>query len=421
LRKFVSDRRAPLRDGLFSYTQLAMLGGIVIVLLTSIGSTAASDTANILELGALTLVVSVLAALLPWHRIARIWLLAVALFDVFVVASLRTELVATQPTLIILVLIPALWLSYSFGLLGVIVAAVCDYFVALFPNWLSGQWPSTPAAWGVATLIPAIVSGVGIAVYIAARQLQRQRDQLARAHDELQAAVGARDEFLRTISHELRTPLTSMIGYLEVIEDSVDLEQSGIAEPFAVIQRNSQRLLSLITSLITEAWGRPAPTRRPESVAELASKALDAARPAAAIAGVSISSTGLDSVSAELDASDISEVFDEVLSNAIKFSRRGGSVFVNVARDDNEVVVRIEDSGIGIPVDDLPRVFERFFRGSTVGGSAIAGTGLGLSAVKTIVQSHAGTIRATSVHPHGTMMEIRLPLVVPRAPQGRPA
>jgi signal transduction histidine kinase len=406
---------------LFSYTQLAMLGGIVIVLLTSIGSTAASDTPNILEIGAITLLVSLLVLLLPWHRIARVWLIAVALFDVVIVAVLRTELVNTQPTLIILVLIPALWLSYSFGLVGVIVAGVCDYFVALFPNWLSGHWPATPAAWGVATLIPAIVSGVGIAVYIAALQLQRQRDQLARAHTQLQAAVGARDEFLRTISHELRTPLTSMIGYLEVIEDSVDLVQSGIAEPFAVIQRNSQRLLSLITSLITEAWGRPAPTRRPESVADLANKALDAARPAAALAGVSIRSSGLDAVTAELDAGDISEVFDEVLSNAIKFSRRGGSVSMTVARDDSEVVVRVADSGIGIPVDELPRVFERFFRGSLVGRSAIAGSGLGLSAVRTIVQSHAGTIRATSGNPPGTTMEIRLPLVVPRSRQTRPA
>jgi signal transduction histidine kinase len=390
-----------------------MLGGIVIVLLISIGSNVASDIPRVLALGAATALASVVALLPPWHRLPRVWLISVAVGDILIVAVLERALFASQSGLSILALIPTLWLAFSFGLPGVIVAVLSDYFVALLPYALSGAWPPSPDDWGHAVLIPAIVSGVGVAVYITARHIQKQRDALSRANDELKEAVDSRDEFLRTISHELRTPLTSMIGYLEVIEDSIDLEKEGIDLPFGIIHRNSERLLSLINALISEAHGRPAPTRRSESVVDLATKALDAVRPAAAIAGVTVSSGNLDRVSAELDAADITEVFDELLSNAVKFTHRGGAVSLSVTHDADDVVIRILDSGIGIAGEDRPHIFERFFRGSAARRAVIAGTGLGLATVKTIVDSHAGRIGATSVQPHGTAVEVRLPLVVP--------
>ena len=391
-----------------------MLGSIVIVLLISTGSNVATDIPRILAVGALTLLASVVALFPPWHRLPRVSLISVAVGDVLILALLETALFASQHGLSILVVIPTLWLAFSFRVLGVIVAVLSDYFVALLPYARSGAWPPTPDAWGNATLIPAIVSSVGVAVYITARHIQKQRDELNRANDELKTAVDSRDEFLRTISHELRTPLTSMIGYLEVIEDTVDLEKEGIAEPFGIIQRNGERLLSLINALITVAHGRTAPTRRSENVADLATKALDAVRPAAAIAGVSVSSGTLDHVTAELDAADITEVFDELLSNAVKFTQRGGDVSITVTHNSEDVVIRILDTGIGIADEDRPHIFERFFRGSAARRAIIAGTGLGLSTVKTIVDSHAGRIGATSVRPHGTAVEVRLPLVVPR-------
>jgi signal transduction histidine kinase len=394
-----------------------MLGGVLILAAIAVGSKVTSDDPDVLFIGGIILLESGLAFLAPWHRLPRLWLSLVAVVDVLLLAMLEIELFASQPGLSILVLIPTLWLAYSFGIPGVIIAILSDYFVALLPFARSGIWPPTPDAWGDATLIPAVVSGVGIAVYAASRHIEKQRNQLTLANDELKTAVDSRDEFLRTISHELRTPLTSMMGYLEVIEDSVDLEAEGIVEPFGIIQRNGRRLLSLINSLITEAHGRPAPMRSSESITGLANKALNAARPAAAEAGVTISSTTLDSVTAEVDAADISEVFDELLSNAIKFNRRGGSISLSIARVDADVVIRITDSGIGISADDRTHIFERFFRSSVARRAVIAGTGLGLSTVKSIVDSHAGRIHSMNVQPQGTMMEVRLPLVIPRVAQ----
>jgi signal transduction histidine kinase len=413
LRKFFSDRWAFLRGGLFIYAQLAMLGGIIIVALISVGSPATGEGASVLFVAALTALTTVAALFPPWHRLPRVWLIAVPVIDVLIIAHLEHELFASQPGVSNLVLIPTLWLAYSFNLAGVVVAIISDYFVALFP-YIAAGWPTSSDAWGDAVLIPAIVSGVGIAVYLSARHIQKQRDELTVAYDELRKVVDSRDEFLRTISHELRTPLTSMIGYLEVIEDSVDLAKQGVVEPFDIIGRNAQRLLSLINSLITEAHGRPEPKRRSESVNDLANRALDAARPAAAKAGVVISAARLESVRAELDAGDITEVLNELLSNAIKFNHWGGTISVSVARDDDDVVIRVADSGIGIWPDERPRIFERFFRGASARRSVIAGTGLGLSTVKSIVDAHSGTIGAASVEPHGTTMVLRLPLVVPR-------
>ncbi|HEY5230987.1 MAG TPA: HAMP domain-containing sensor histidine kinase [Galbitalea sp.] len=392
-----------------------MLGGIFILVLISLGSKVASDVPNVLGFGAIILLASALALFPPWHRLPRGSLISVAVVDVLILAMLETELFGSQPGLSVLVLIPTLWLAFSFGVPGVIVAILGDYLVALLPYALSGLWPATPDTWGDATMVPAVVSAVGVAVYVTARHIQKQRAQLTRAYERLEKAVDSRDEFLQTISHELRTPLTSMMGYLEVIEDSVDLEQEGIAEPFAIVERNGQRLLSLINALIMEAHGRPAPVRRPEIITDLAETALEAARPAAARAGVAVGASQFDPLTAEVDAGEIAEVFNELLSNAIKFNHSGGTVSLSIARDDKDAVIRVVDSGMGIPVADRTHIFDRFFRGPAAQRAVIAGSGLGLSTVKTIVDSHDGRIVATNAQPHGTTIEVRLPLVIPRA------
>ena len=519
-----------------------MLGGILLVVLISTGPGLVVTGPPIITGAIGTVLVSAIAVLLPWQRLRLRWLMSVAIIDVLIIALLRSALSESEPGLSILVLIPTLWLAYTFGIAGVVVAIISDYLVALLPSVLTGAWPHTPSAWGSATLIPAVVSGVSIVVYLAARHINTQQNELRRAHDELTASVqrqhdsestalavinnagagitfydetgtilltnataralvllaggattnevspsllvfeedrttpvpsseqvvaragrgdmesgkivwvgagpnqravritsrhvlrssgeligtlvtsqdvtelkealDARDEFLRTISHELRTPLASVIGYLELIEDSIDLERESVAQSFGIIQRNSQRLLSLINSLITEAHGRPAPIRLPVSVADIAATALDRASATAAKAGITVLATRVDEVTAELDAGEIGEVLDQLLSNAIKFTERGGTVSLGVVREGAEVVIRVEDTGMGIPDDERSHIFERFFRGAAAREAVIAGTGLGLSTVKQIVDTHTGTIRPESIRPHGTAMVVRLPLEV---------
>lgn len=219
-----------------------------------------------------------------------------------------------------------------------------------------------------------------------------------------------RDEFLQTVSHELRTPLTSMIGYLEVIEDALDLEDTCIAQEFEVIQRNTNRLLALINDLLLTAENEPPSDQRAFDVGVLATNSINAIREGAQLAGIRIVDTVVPSVVASVDADRIGEVFDKLLSNALKFNRPGGQIQVLVESTEADVIIRVSDTGVGISETDLTHVCERFFRSSSARVDAKAGAGLGLSAAKLIVDAHEGFMNVTSELGAGTTVEVRLPL-----------
>jgi signal transduction histidine kinase len=225
-------------------------------------------------------------------------------------------------------------------------------------------------------------------------------------------ALRTKDEFLATISHELRTPLTSIIGYLEVIEDSADLESIGIAEDFAVIHRNSQRLLQLISALLSEIHAPQELAARRTDLSGLIDECLETTRRAASMAEVSVESQFLEPVSAVVDATQLSLAIDNLLSNAIKFTPAGGHVSISLARDGEDAIVRVADDGVGIPASERERIFDPFFRGVVARSRVVAGSGLGLSTAKTIVIAHGGTIQVHNIDSGGTTIEIRLPVGV---------
>ena len=220
-----------------------------------------------------------------------------------------------------------------------------------------------------------------------------------------------RDEFLETVSHELRTPLTSMIGYLEIIEEALDLDDTGIAQEFEVIQRNTDRLLKLINDLLLTAQGEPPSDRRPFDLTELATNSLNTIRQGAAAAGVRLTLADTGAVVAEVDADRINDVFDKVLSNALKFNRAGGRIDMSVTTDETYAIVQISDTGVGMVDDDRQRMFERFYRATAARAGMVAGAGLGLTTAKIIVEAHHGSISATSTLGEGTTVEILLPLI----------
>ncbi|WP_146215762.1 sensor histidine kinase [Cryobacterium arcticum] len=220
-----------------------------------------------------------------------------------------------------------------------------------------------------------------------------------------------RDEFLETVSHELRTPLTSMIGYLEIIEDALDLEETGIAREFEVIQRNTDRLLKLINDLLLTSKGEAPSDRRPVDVTGLAVSCLNSIRQRAESVGVRLLTTDAASIVAEVEADRIGDAFDKVFSNALKFNRPDGQIQLAVLSDETHVIVRISDTGMGMTADDRQRMFERFYRAPSSRIDVIAGAGLGLTTAKIIVDAHHGAISAVSALGEGTTVEIRLPLL----------
>jgi two-component system phosphate regulon sensor histidine kinase PhoR len=219
-------------------------------------------------------------------------------------------------------------------------------------------------------------------------------------------AIAVRDDFLATVSHELRTPLTSIIGYLGLI----DAEQLGITMEISVIERNAERLLTVIAHLLSATDGQPAIHRVEADLGQILRSCLDTARPRAQSAGVTISARAGTRVVAQVDPVAIEQVIDNLLTNAIKFARPNGTVTLSVETDGTDAVLQVADDGIGLSAEDQRQVFDRFFRARNSTELAIPGMGLGLAIVRAFVHAHQGTVELTSTLGEGTTFSVRLPL-----------
>lgn len=249
------------------------------------------------------------------------------------------------------------------------------------------------------------------------RAVEQQRDDLLeseRAQNErLRELDGLKDEFVALISHELRTPLTSIVGYLELALDDVDTTSDQHRSYLEVVERNAERLLRLVGDLLFVAQieaGKLDLAWNEVEVETLVAQCVEANQPAATQAGlVLVAESGWAGVIPG-DPARLAQVLDNLISNAIKFTPAAGRVTVRVAREDDLVVLEVEDSGMGIPVEEQQHLFDRFFRARGAGEKAIPGTGLGLSIAQAIAHAHDGSISVTSTEGIGTTFRIELPL-----------
>jgi len=240
-------------------------------------------------------------------------------------------------------------------------------------------------------------------------------------HDvtQLAEAIRSRDDFLATISHELKTPLTSILGYLDILEDRSEIADAGLARELNAIQRNSLRLHKLISALITTAKQNVSVDRRPYDVAKLVENAVNSAQAEANKVSVALVAQAEAGSIAEIDADHINSVLDALVANGLMFTPSGGTITVSAQSADSVIVIRVVDTGIGISAEDLPRVFDRFFRAASSRTNVVPGSGLGLTAAKVVVEAHRGTIAVASVQGEGTTVEVRLPVL--SADLGEPA
>ena len=228
----------------------------------------------------------------------------------------------------------------------------------------------------------------------------------AKIQASLRTLDTAKDDFVSNVSHELRTPLTTISGYLEVVAEEFD----GVMSPrheriLEASRRNVARLKALIDDLLTLS---KAETRHTElEAADLAPLVRDAVtdvRITAAGRGISVDFTMPEEpVPVLADRAMLGRAMLNLLSNAVKFSLDGGKVEV-------DLVVAARHHGIGIPAAEVERLGTRFFRASNAVTNEIAGTGLGVRIVQTIVDKHAGEMRIDSEEGRGTTVSVRLPL-----------
>lgn len=237
------------------------------------------------------------------------------------------------------------------------------------------------------------------------------------AHDVTQALEVSRlkDEFVGLISHELRTPLSSILGYLELMrDDDVNPLSDEQMQYLGVAERNAHRLLRLVGDLLFTAQVGSSTFSLDTSLIEvrpIVNASVESAQPNAETSGVSLTSK-MPKVPILIlgDSQRLGQAVDNLISNAIKFTPRGGSVVVDVASVGGKAVITVTDTGMGIPEDELDHLFARFFRASTATRNAVPGVGLGLSITKAIVVAHHGELDVTSEVGVGTSFILRVPL-----------
>ncbi len=223
-------------------------------------------------------------------------------------------------------------------------------------------------------------------------------------------AVAAKEDFVANVSHELRTPLTSIMGYLDLALEDEEQIPAYVAASLRVALRNSEKLLELVSDLLSAAAGPSSIERVPADLSELLSSSLtSAAAPGDIYNGQRVPDFPPE-LPAVLDPQRISQVIDNLLSNAVKYSPDGGRVTVSAWSTPDTLTFEVSDTGIGMTHAEQAEVFTKFFRSGTSRKAAIPGVGLGLVISKNIVEAHGGTITLQSEAGEGTVFTVRLPL-----------
>ena len=226
---------------------------------------------------------------------------------------------------------------------------------------------------------------------------------------ERETAEQARREFTANVSHELKTPLQGIIGSAELIENGM-VKPEDMPRFIGHIRQEAQRLVALIADIIRLSQldeGIELP-REPVELLALSGEVLEDLRPAADQAGVSICSDGQAATVPGVRRL-LYEMIYNLCDNAIKYNRKGGSVRVHIENQNDQAVVSVLDTGIGIAPEHQARIFERFYRVDKSHSKASGGTGLGLSIVKHAALYHGGKVELESKLGQGTEIRVLLP------------
>jgi PAS domain S-box-containing protein len=234
------------------------------------------------------------------------------------------------------------------------------------------------------------------------------------ARVEADSANGVKDEFLATLSHELRTPLTSILGWSHLLTDG-RLDKQQTARAIETIARNARaqgRLIDDLLDISRIMTGKLCLDLRAVKLAPLIQAVVDDVRPAADARNINLK-VAFDSDIGPLlgDPDRLQQIVWNLLTNAIKFTPKGGDVQVRLEQNDLHALITVNDSGQGIAAELLPHVFERFRQADSSNTRSNAGLGLGLSIVRQLVELHRGKVTAESSGENaGTTFRVMLPL-----------
>lgn len=246
-----------------------------------------------------------------------------------------------------------------------------------------------------------------------AEELAKANEELSKANEELKSLDRMKDEFLSNVSHEFKTPLTSIRGYSQLILDGTlgDINDQQKKAMDTVI-RNSDRLRRLVDSLLylsRAQVGRMSYYFEKLQLEDLINNSINDLLLQAKNKGIVLRTEMEDIPPVRADKDKLTDVLTNLIDNALKFTSDGGQIIVSARTVPNGVHMEVKDTGIGIPADHIPHLFQRFYQVDSSASRRYGGTGLGLYISKTIVEAHGGKIWIESEEGRGTTVHVELP------------
>jgi len=244
----------------------------------------------------------------------------------------------------------------------------------------------------------------GITKNLFLKRMTKQMDQ---------AGKQVRFQFLSVLSHELKSPINAVEGYLNIMKD----KQVGddIGDYATMIDRSIERIKGMrnlimdLLDLTKLESGKKVREVKPTDITEIARLAMDTIEPMAIQRNVKVYLDTPENMVFKADADEIEIIFNNLISNAVKYNKEGGQVHISVRAEDNSLKIKVEDTGIGMDEDELARLFQEFVRIKNAKTRNITGSGLGLSIVKKLVEnSYSGQITASSAPDEGTTFTVVL-------------
>lgn len=229
---------------------------------------------------------------------------------------------------------------------------------------------------------------------------------------QLNKEKNIRQEFFSNASHELKTPLTSIRGYVELLESGVITDPQKQQDFYQRIMKEADSMTQLINDILMISKLESLDVEvveSPVNLQEVCKEVLEIVAPLASRQQVQITTNCVDTTVLTC-YQHIQQVLQNLVSNAIKYNKENGKVDISINIVNQQLMIQVEDNGLGINEEDTERVFERFYRQDKGRSKRIGGTGLGLSIVKHIVQYHKGQIRLTSKVNVGTMITVYIPI-----------
>lgn len=295
--------------------------------------------------------------------------------------------------------------------------AIGQHVIAAIPN-VELERRVDDAVRGEATVAPITLSSggqrriYGVSVYPLGEGEEGGVVVFANDQTEVSRLERASKEFLTSVSHELRTPLSSIKLMLETVMESPDDEAADLFLPQALAQVD--RLASLVQQLLEQARAESGQLRlhlREIDLERVAHPIVASFEPQAANKGVYLELISMRPVRVEADPDRLAQVFVNLIDNALRHTPAGGSVTVELDATGNDAIMRVRDTGVGIPYRDIPHIFERFYVVDRSRTRESGGAGLGLAIVKSVVDAHGGTVMTESMLGAGTVFTVRLPIM----------